>query len=99
MRRCWSVSSTLPLFAAIQSLLTSLAQPHDAVETAFALEAVLQEIVFLGGPVLVAVLVAVGSPTLAMAACGALTLVGGLLFSATRAARGTSAPSRPSTIA
>lgn len=77
----------VPLFAAIQSLLTSLSEPHDAVESAFALEAVLQEIVFLGGPVLVALLVAVGSPTLAMGACGALTLVGGLCFSATPGAR------------
>jgi MFS family permease len=77
----------VPLFAAIQSLLTSLAEPYGAVESAFALEAVLQEIVFLGGPVLVAVLVAVGSPTLAMVACGVLTLVGGLLFSATPGAR------------
>jgi MFS family permease len=78
---------SVPLFAAVQSLLTSLARPRDLVETAFALEAVLQEFVFLGGPVLVAVLVAIASPSAAVAACGVLTLIGGLSFAATRGAR------------
>ena len=76
-----------PLFAAIQSLLNSLAEPRGLMQAAFALEAVLQEFVFLGGPLLVALLVAAGSPTLALASSGLLTLAGGVSFSSTAAAR------------
>jgi hypothetical protein len=75
-----------PIFAAIQSLLTFLARPRDAVQAAFALEAVLQEIVFLAGPALVAVL-ASQSPEAALLTCGGLTLIGGASFSLTAGAR------------
>lgn len=76
-----------PMFAAIQSLLASLARPRGLLESTFAFEAVLQEIVFFVGPLGVAALVATWSPTAALAACGALTLGGGVSFAFTRAAR------------
>ncbi|RDI74535.1 hypothetical protein Gocc_1424 [Gaiella occulta] len=51
----------------------------DAVRTAYALEAALQEVIFVGGPLLVAVL-AVVSPLLAVLGAAAATLVGTLMF-------------------
>jgi hypothetical protein len=80
-------ATSVPLFAANQALMTSLAQPRGLSQTAFALEAVLQELVFLGGPILVAVLASTASPTAALAACGVLSFVGGLSFALTKVAR------------
>ena len=76
-----------PLFAALRALLGQLAGRADLTESAYALEAVMQELFFISGPLLVAVLVAVASPQVALAAAAALTSVGTLAFAAMPASR------------
>jgi MFS family permease len=76
-----------PLFAALRALLSQLAPSHEVAASAFALEAIVQELFFISGPLLVAVLVAVASPQAALAVAGALTCIGTLAFAATKASR------------
>jgi MFS family permease len=75
-----------PLFAALRTLLGQVAE--ELVETAYALEAVMQELLFILGPLIVAVLATAVSSEVALAATGALSLVGTLAFAATSASRG-----------
>lgn len=75
-----------PLFPALRTLLGQIG--HDElVETAYALEAVMQELFFILGPLVVAVLATAASPQAALVAAAALTLVGTLAFAATPASR------------
>ena len=76
-----------PLFAALRALLTQLAGSHEVAASAFALEAIVQELFFISGPLLVAVLVAVASPQAALAVAAGLTCAGTLAFAATKASR------------
>jgi MFS family permease len=76
-----------PLFAVLRTLISALVGKTELVETAFALEAVLQELFFIVGPLVVAVCVAVGSPKLALGVAAALVAVGTLAFAATPASR------------
>jgi MFS family permease len=76
-----------PLFAVLRSLLSTMAEGAELTEAAFAMEAVLQELFFIGGPLLVAVLVAVSSPQVALAAAAAMSATGTLAFAASRASR------------
>jgi MFS family permease len=68
-----------PLAAAVRSLWPVLLQGPRR-ESVFALEATLQELTFIAGPALVALLAAAGGPRLALAAIGLLTLLGTLGF-------------------
>jgi MFS family permease len=74
-----------PLFASLRTLLGELTD--DLVETAYALEAVMQEVIFIVGPLLVAVLTAAISPEAALASTGVLALAGTFAFAATPASR------------
>jgi MFS family permease len=75
-----------PLFAALRALLSQLAGA-ELTESAYAFEAVTQEIFFITGPLLVAVLVAVASPQVALSVAAAMTCVGTLWFAALPASR------------
>ncbi|HEY1480236.1 MAG TPA: MFS transporter [Gaiellales bacterium] len=79
-----------PIGACIRSLWPSMLPRQDLRETAFALEAWLQELSFVFGPVLVGGIAAVGSPALGMLAAGALTFVGTIWFVLTPPARAAS---------
>jgi MFS family permease len=74
-----------PLFAALRTLLGDLSGEH--VETAYALEAVIQELIFILGPLLVALLATAASPQAALASAGVLALGGTLAFAAAPASR------------
>jgi MFS family permease len=76
-----------PLFSTLRALITSLAGSTGLVETAFALEAVVQELFFIIGPLLVAICVALASPELALGVAAALVVAGTLSFAATPASR------------
>ena len=76
-----------PLFAAFRTLLTSMAGSDDVAASAFALEAILQELFFISGPLLVAVIVALASPQAALAFAAALTFAGTMAFAATPPSR------------
>jgi MFS family permease len=75
-----------PLFASLRALLAKLAG-RELTESAYAFEAVTQEIFFITGPLLVAALVAAASPQAALAVAAAMTSVGTLSFSALPASR------------
>ena len=84
-----------PLFATLRALISGLA--GGLTETAFALEAMLQELFFIFGPLLVALIVAVASPQAALVVAAAMVLAGTLAFAATepsRKWRGVTAESR-----
>jgi MFS family permease len=63
-----------------------------ALQTAFALEAVLDEVVFIIGPILVTVLATAVDPVAGLGACVVLALIGTFLFTSQRA---TEPPPRP----
>jgi MFS family permease len=68
-----------PISAAMRALWPSLVGPHS-IDAAYGAEAVLQEVSYLLGPVLVGLLVAVASAATAIAVAAVLTAVGGLAF-------------------
>jgi MFS family permease len=67
-------------------LRTLFAQP-DVRESAYALESVVQELIWITGPLIVAVVVAAGSPSAALLLAAALGLVGTTLFVTAPASR------------
>jgi MFS family permease len=72
-----------PIGACIRTLWPSMLPRQDLRETAFALEAWMQELSFVIGPVLIGGLAAAVSPAVAMLAAGAFGLVGTLWFALT----------------
>jgi MFS family permease len=79
-----------PLGAAMRALWPALAGGED-LQTAYALDAVLQESFYIAGPLLVGAIVAVASPDLAVAASAAFALAGTAWFATaalSRARRG-----------
>lgn len=75
-------AGTPPLSPCLRGLWPVLLSDRDAVRTALALDALLIEAVFIGGPLLVAGLVLVASPQVALLGAAALSLGGTLLFAA-----------------
>ena len=74
-----------PLFATLRALIATLA--GGLVDTAFALEAVIQELFFIVGPLLLALVVAVSTAQAALAVAAALVAAGTIAFAATPASR------------
>jgi MFS family permease len=74
-----------PLFATLRALISTLA--GGLTETAFALEAILQELFFILGPLLVALIVAVATAKAALAVAAGLVTLGTLAFAATPPSR------------
>jgi predicted MFS family arabinose efflux permease len=72
-----------PIGACIRSLWPSMLPKDDLRETAFALEAWMQELAFVFGPVLIGGLAALASPAIAMLSAGAFGFVGTLWFALT----------------
>jgi predicted MFS family arabinose efflux permease len=77
-----------PLAACIRALWPSLLRTPDLRDTAYALEAALQELFFVAGPLLVAVIVAFVSPGAAVVATALAALGGALAFATAPASRG-----------
>ena len=72
-----------PIGACIRSLWPSMLPKEDLRETAFALEAWMQELAFILGPVLIGGIAAVASPEVAMLTAAAFGCVGTLWFALT----------------
>jgi predicted MFS family arabinose efflux permease len=90
-------ASEPPLGACVRTLWTAVAPDAGALETAYTLEASLQEVMFTVGPALVALLATTVSPTVALLTAGAVGGAGTLAFAATslsRSWRPTHAPPR-----
>lgn len=69
----------------VRSRWTNLLHGTDRLQTAYALESVLDEIVFTFGPVLVTLLATTISPTVGLLTGATFLIVGGLAFAAQRA--------------
>jgi MFS family permease len=76
-----------PISACMRVLWSSLLGRGAELQTAFALEATVQELIYIIGPLLVVGLIALASPTAAMLAIAAAVLTGTCLFAATPASR------------
>jgi hypothetical protein len=68
-----------PLDAAMRALWPRVV-PRELVQSAYSLDATLQELIWIAGPLLLALLLLVGDPTLPLFACAALALAGTLVF-------------------
>ena len=64
----------------VRALLGEIAGDREVRETAYALESVIQELIWISGPLVVAVVVAFASPSAAVLLCGACCIVGTTLF-------------------
>jgi MFS family permease len=69
-----------PIAPAMRALLREVFDDQSVLDTAYALESVLQETVWILGPVLVAVVIAATSPEAAVAMLGAVCIIGTSLF-------------------
>ena len=69
-----------PVAPVVRALLREVIADLDVRETAYALEAVIQEVLWITGPLFVALVIAVSSPDVAVALLGAVCLGGTLLF-------------------
>jgi MFS family permease len=69
-----------PIAAVVRALLRGISEDPAIRETAYALDIVLQEIVWIVGPLAVAVVVAITSPAGALVLLGAICLLGTSLF-------------------
>jgi MFS family permease len=69
-----------PVAPVVRALLREVIGDVDVRETAYALEAVIQEVLWITGPLVVALVVAVSSPDVAVALLGGVCLCGTLLF-------------------
>jgi MFS family permease len=71
----------------VRALLRTVVIDDDARESAYALESVIQELIWIVGPLLVALVIAVASPSIALLLCGAICLMGTALFLASPVSR------------
>ncbi len=71
----------------IRALLGIVFSDHEVRESAYALESVIQELVFIIGPLLVGIVIAVGSPSLALLLCAVVVVIGTALFVSTPVSR------------
>jgi len=80
-----------PISGCIRALWSVVAPDAAALELAYSLDAVTQELIYTLGPLLVGAVAVIGSPAAAVMLCAAITLAGTLLFAAgglSRAATG-----------
>ncbi len=77
-----------PIAPAVRALLRNLLPDPEVRETAYALESVIQELIWITGPLVVAVLIAFTSPSLAVLASASVCVIGTLLFVSSPAVRG-----------
>ena len=76
-----AAGSTSPAIApSVRALLGEVATDREVRETAYALESVIQELIWISGPLVVAVVVAFASPSAAVLLSGACCIVGTTLF-------------------
>jgi MFS family permease len=76
-----------PLGTAIRTLWSALVRDPALRQSAFALDAVMVEVAFIVGPMLIAVIIAIESPAAAMLVNVGLALIGSTLFAVSRASR------------
>jgi predicted MFS family arabinose efflux permease len=68
-----------PLEAGLRALWPDLVPPA-LLDSAYALDSAVQELIWIGGPLLLALLLAVGSPRLPLIVCGVLSVAGTIAY-------------------
>jgi predicted MFS family arabinose efflux permease len=68
-----------PIEAALRALWPRLVPPRQ-VDAAYTLDSTAQEFIWIGGPLLLALLLAIGSPRLPLIACAILSVAGTVLY-------------------
>jgi MFS family permease len=76
-----------PLGACMRALWPVLLGDDATLDAAYSFEAILTEVLFIGGPFLATILFALASPAAALLVAAALALAGTLIFARSRAAR------------
>jgi MFS family permease len=79
---------TPPVSACVRVLWPQVSGDAGKREAAYALDAIIQEIIWITGPLLVAVIVRLSSPAAAVLVAGAITVLGSILFLRSSLARG-----------
>ncbi|MGH2858770.1 MAG: MFS transporter [Solirubrobacteraceae bacterium] len=69
-----------PIAPTVRALLREVLHDETVRETAYSLESVIQELIWITGPLLVAVVIAASSPAVALLFCAAVCVCGTLLF-------------------
>ena len=69
-----------PIAPAVRALLREVFEDHAVLDTAYALESIFQETIWITGPLVVALIIAVSSPEVAVALLGVEVVVGTSLF-------------------
>jgi len=69
-----------PIAPAVRALLREVFDDQEVLDTAYALESILQETIWISGPLIVALVIAVTSPEAAVAILGGVCIVGTSLF-------------------
>lgn len=79
---CAAVAGALvpPIAPIVRTLLRDLYDDHEVRETAYSMEAIAQETIWIVGPLFTTVVITLASPTFAVAILGAIGLSGTLLF-------------------
>ncbi len=77
-----------PIAPAVRALLGDLLPDPEVREIAYALESVIQELIWIAGPLVVAVLIEFTSPSLAVLVSASVCVAGTLLFVSSPGARG-----------
>jgi predicted MFS family arabinose efflux permease len=68
-----------PLDAAVRALWPRIVT-HDRLQAIYSLDATLQELIWIAGPLMLSALILLGGPSLPLVACAALALAGTLLY-------------------
>lgn len=77
-----------PIAPAVRALLRDLLRDPDVRESAYALESVIQEVIWIAGPLVVGAVITVASPTVAVLVSTAVCIAGTTLFVTSPGARG-----------
>ncbi len=84
-----------PIAPVVRALLRDILPDPELRETAYSLESVIQELIWIAGPLVVAVVIAVTSPAAAVLLNGAVCIVGTILFVSSPSARGSGSRRSP----
>jgi MFS family permease len=84
-----------PIAPTVRALLREVLEDSDVRETAYALESVIQELIWIAGPLLVAVVIAFVSPSGAVLLSGFICVIGTVLFVRTPLAGGSGRRASP----
>ena len=88
-------ASSASLLPSMRPLWADLVDHPDQLGTAYAIQAIMTELFFIGGPLAAAALIAIGSPAAAVVALAVARLIGMLAFAATQASRSWRSLERP----